>query len=54
MIDIFHEDIKKKVKIENDAIGHHPLWGRCPLTTELTEKLTSKKLTRGHREPLTM
>ena len=37
-----------------DAIGHRPLRGRCPLTTKLTDLLTSKKLIRGHREPLTM
>ena len=44
----------EKIPLCGDAIGHRPLRGRCPLTTKLTEKLTSKKLIRGHREPLTM
>ena len=44
----------EKISLCGDAIGHRPLRGRCPLTTKLTEKLTSKKLIRGHREPLTM
>ena len=44
----------EKIPLRGDAIGHRPLRGRCPLTTKLTEKLTSKKLIRGHREPLTM
>ena len=44
----------EKISLCGDAIGHRPLRGRCPLTTKLTEKLTSKILIRGHREPLTM
>ena len=44
----------EKISLGGDAIGHHPLRGRCPLTTKLTELLTSKKQIRGHREPLTM
>ena len=44
----------EKISLYGDAIGHRPLRGRCPLTTKLTELLTSKKLIRGHREPLTM
>ena len=44
----------EKISLCGDAIGHRPLRGRCPLTTKLTEKLTSKKLIWGHREPLTM
>ena len=44
----------EKISLCGDAIGHRPLRGRCPLTTKLTELLTSKKLIRGHREPLTM
>ena len=37
----------EKISLCGDAIGHRPLRGRCPLTTKLTEKLTSKKLIWG-------
>ena len=34
--------LAEKISLCGDAIGHRPLRGRCPLTTKLTEKFTSK------------